>query len=92
VRYRTKPVGVEAVQWTGENRREVEAIDPDHVAYYRLTNSFLIDAVSGCEQVGVGCYIVKREDGGLCKYANADFYATFEPASPDTDAEARDPA
>jgi hypothetical protein len=81
-KYRTKQVEVEAVQWTGENRAEVEALEPDHVAYYRLTNSFLIDTPdtsTGCEQVGVGDYVVKGADGSLRRLQDEAFYQQYEP-------------
>lgn len=81
-KYRRKPEEVKAVQWTGENREEVEALDPEHVTYYAYTNSFLIDTpdtTSGCEQVPLGFYVVQTEAGTLHRWADEDFYQTFEP-------------
>lgn len=81
-RFRTKPEEVEAVQWTGTNREEVEALDPDHIAYYRLTDSFLFDtpeSYSGCDMLGLNDYLIKGADGLLRRLKSWEFDAKYEP-------------
>jgi hypothetical protein len=81
-RFRTKPEEVEAVQWMGDNREEVEALDPDHIAYYRHTDSFLFDtpeAHSGCDALRLTEYLVKGADGILRRLKDWEFDARHEP-------------
>jgi hypothetical protein len=63
-RYRKKPVEVEAVQWTGENREEVDAVvgrafDPRFVAV-------------------PGDWIILDPDLGVTSLSPKDFEATYE--------------
>lgn len=63
IKYITKPVIVEAVQWDGHNEEAIKTL--------------LGDAV-GIDMIPVGCYIVKTGDGSLQAYTEKDFHDRFQ--------------
>lgn len=75
-RFRKKLVEVEAVQWTGENRREVEA--------FAGANLVFSDDGRGirmwCGIANPGDYIYRDFDGSRRCSPPASFEATYEPA------------
>ena len=72
-RYRKKSVEVEAVQWTGENREEVEALTGGKGTV--SGPSFLLPTGTA----DVGDYIVHSQYGTFFPCPNEEFHATYEP-------------
>lgn len=73
-RYRKKPVEVEAVQWTGENREEVEAfLGADFKCSDRGAIHF------GYQAASKGDFITRDEDGALEAFTGRIFQATYQP-------------
>jgi hypothetical protein len=63
MKWKTKPVEVVAVQWTGENVQEIE-------------ESFGV--VAGLDTLEIGFYIVRNAKGRLEVYSPSAFYETHE--------------
>lgn len=67
-KYRKKPVEIEAIQWTGENAKEILAFAKD--SYIDKDNYTLkIDTLEGTHIASRGDYIIKGVKGELypCK-------------------------
>ena len=65
IKYITKPVIVEAVQWTGHNQKAIET----------LLES---DEIQGLDNLPVGAFIVKLEDNSFISYTEKDFHNKFQ--------------
>ena len=70
--YRKKPVIIEAVQWTGDNRKEI--FDFCEKSFFSLGNGssdiqLKISTLEGIMTASIGDYIIKDVDGKfyLCK-------------------------
>lgn len=55
-KYRTKPVEIEAVEWTGDNREEVEHFVGSD---YYVNGALFIETREGDMQASIGDYIIK---------------------------------
>jgi hypothetical protein len=89
-RWRTIPVEVDAIQWTGDNYREVagllERAGVYSVASTSLANDELaIHLPDGDIYVPLGDWIVCSGDGQLRLVPDAEFGKSFEPAPPTPD-------
>lgn len=86
MKYRKKPVVIEAVRWTGENRKEIEAFcGANRVTFVKLSLSTVRHAV--CVSVhGVklyaipGDYIVKDTTGVCYPFVSDIFEEMYEEA------------
>ena len=79
--YRKKPVVVEAVQWTGENRAEMcEFIDPE-VFDIKPKEGLIIHTLEGDHHASPGDYIIKGVNGEFYPCKPDIFAKTYEPAT-----------
>ena len=79
--YRKKPVVVEAVQWTGENRAEMcEFIDPE-VFEIKPKEGLIIHTLEGDHHASPGDYIIKGVNGEFYPCKPDIFAKTYEPAT-----------
>ena len=76
MRYRKKPVIIEAVQWTGENLMEIREFAHPKV---RFQNSLFVDTLEGRMKADVGDYIIKGVAGEFYPCKPDIFLATYEP-------------
>ena len=77
-RFRSKPVLIEAVKFTGENVAEIQELVPD--AWVTNTGSLEVGTLGGPAHAQPGDWVVKYATGGLLVLVPAAFEAEFEPA------------
>lgn len=77
MKYRKKPVVIEAVQWTGDNLKEVDEFMG--VKYIEVdTNAILIQTLEGDMLASIGDYIIKGVQGEFYPCKPDIFKATYE--------------
>lgn len=80
-KYRKKPVVIEAVQWTGDNRKEVLAFMNKSEEFSRTTGKGLfIDSLEGLTTASPGDFIIKGVKGEFYPCKPDIFEATYEEA------------
>lgn len=69
MKYRKKPVVIEAVQWTGKNQTEIDKFCGMNVVWSEDKKMFLVLTFEGAMLVSVSDYIIKGVNGEyyLCK-------------------------
>ena len=77
-KYVKKPIEVEAIQWTGDNAREIEEFTNWRACQNIYGKSMVIETLEGEMEVVVGDYIIKGASGE-CYPCKADiFKETYE--------------
>ena len=76
MRYRKKPVEIEAVQWTGENLEEIKKFAGNSLTY--IEQHVIIETLEGCRRVNKGDYIIKGIAGEFYPCKPDIFKATYE--------------
>lgn len=79
--FRKKPVVIEAVQWTGENKTEIQSFCPviqDGAPF--KTPALFIDTAEGVMRADVGDWIIRGVKGEFYPCKPDIFAATYEPA------------
>lgn len=76
MKYRKKPVVIEAVQWTGSNRSEVLEFSP--VAFWGDNTGLKISTLEGALHASEGDWIIKGVQGEFCPCKPDIFTATYE--------------
>lgn len=82
-KYVKKPIPIEACQWTGSNRSEINAFAPKMTSYvYTLGDlnppQLTIHSLEGDERAKVGDYIVKGIRGEIYVCDKSIFEETYE--------------
>jgi hypothetical protein len=78
VRYRKKPVEIDAIRWTGENGDEIESWSEGQV---RCGDTFaVVRTLEGEMRGNVGDWIIRGVQGEYYACKNDIFVATYEPA------------
>lgn len=77
VRYRKKPVEIEAVQWTGENLEEIEEFAKGALVHRGPVN-IAISMLEGLMRASKGDYIIKGIAGEFYQCKPDIFKATYE--------------
>lgn len=82
MKYRKKPVEVEAIKYDGDNINEVAAFVGDQFAGQHATNSdyYEIETLEGVMTASIGDYIIKGVQGEFYPCKPDIFYATYDPA------------
>ena len=81
MKYRKKPVVIEAVQWTGENHAEMcEFIDPE-VLEIKPKEGVVIRTLEGEHHASPGDYIIKGVNGEFYPCKPGIFVKTYESAA-----------
>lgn len=93
MKYRKKPVVVEAVQWTGENREEIRKFCNNRGVFFtpvrqdtegRVTKwRLLIDSLEGLMYAETGGYIIKGVNGEYYPCKPDVFAKTYEAVEDD---------
>ena len=76
MKYRKKPVVIEAVQWTGDNEKEV--YDFTRGEYYITRGELFIETLEGDMLASVGDFIIKGVKGEFYPCKPDIFEATYE--------------
>jgi len=85
VKFRKKPVVIEAIRWTGENYNEImefTGIDPLHMN--PNTNGIFIETLEGRHEASVGDWIIRGIKGEYYPIKNDIFEATYEQVNEDS--------
>lgn len=81
MKYRKKPVVIEAVQWTGENLKEMRYFTGKPLLFFDShSRSFIIETLEGDMVASVGDYIIKGVQGEFYPCKPDIFEATYEEA------------
>ena len=77
-KYVKKPIEVEAVQWTGDNAKEIQVFVKGFVfGHEHDKNLFIVTFKSGMN-VNIGDYIIKGVNGGFYSCKPDIFKKTYE--------------
>lgn len=80
--YRKKPIEVYAIQWTGENKDEVQEFCGDKARFGRYISSdhlcLVIDTLEGMHNAAVGDYIIRGVNGEFYPCKPDIFKKTYE--------------
>jgi hypothetical protein len=77
MKYRKKPVVIDAVEWTGKNGRAVGTF-LEHATWRAEGVRIVIETVEGEVTASPGWWIVKDGDGEFCTCKSSVFEATYE--------------
>jgi len=77
MKYRKKPVVIEAVQWTGKNKREIANFMQGCISQ---GGSLFISTLEGQMTASVGDWVIKGVKGELYPCKDEIFRMTYEPA------------
>lgn len=82
MKYRKKPVVIEAIQWTGNNRQDVIGFIPDeHILSPIQTQcEFMVGTLEGQHIASVGDYIIRGVKGEYYPCKPDIFEMTYEAA------------
>lgn len=83
-KYRKKPVVIEAIQWTGDNKNDISnELGGDTGDYYFTPDGELfIHTLEGIMKASVGDYIIKGVKGEFYPCKPDIFEATYEKVEP----------
>lgn len=92
MKYRKKPVVIEAVQWTGENHRDMfdfltgktneymtTSGDNFYIDHSKVRGGLIIKTLEGEHIAGIGDYIIKGVNGEFYPCKPDIFAKTYEP-------------
>lgn len=81
MKYRKKPVVIEAVQWDGENPAQVVVLAKDNIRLieWNEDNSLTIKTLEGGMKADIGDFIIKGVKGELYPCKPDIFEQTYEP-------------
>lgn len=77
MKYKKKPVVIEAVEWTGSNVSDMEEFASTKVEY-TLDNCLIVDTLEGVMKANIGDFIVKGIQGEFYPCKPDIFEATYE--------------
>lgn len=80
LKYRKKPVVIEAVQWDGYNIEEIQSLESDRELHYFEGGELIICTLEGNHHASVGDYIIKGVHGELYPCKPDIFAETYEAA------------
>lgn len=78
MKYRKKPVVVEAVQWTGKNQTEIDKFCGMNVVWSENKKMFLVLTLEGTMLASIGDYIIKGVNGEFYPCKPDIFEKTYE--------------
>lgn len=78
MKYRKKPITIEAVQWTGRNIEEIERFTGNKARYNLVLNTFEIETLEGTMIANVDDYIIKGVKGEFYPCKPDIFEQTYE--------------
>ena len=78
MKYRKKPVVIEAIQWTGKNKDEIRSFVGKSLDYLATTNVVRIITLEGLMGANIGDYIIKGVNGEFYPCKPDIFEKTYE--------------
>lgn len=78
MKYRKKPIIIEAVQWTGENIKEIEHFTRGKARYNLWVDTFEIKTLEGTMVASIGDYIINDVKGEYYPCKPDIFEQTYE--------------
>lgn len=78
MKYRKKPVVIEAVRWTGKNQTEIDKLCGMKVVWSENKKCFLILTLEGTSLASMGDYIIKGVNGEFYPCKPDIFEKTYE--------------
>jgi hypothetical protein len=78
MKFRKKPVVIEAVQWTGENLEELRAFVPEEFRHNKIHEPMGIWTLEGVMTIKEGDWIIKGVEGEFYPCKPDIFEATYE--------------
>ena len=78
MKYRKKPIIVEAVQWTGNNKIEIQHFMDRYVDEILISSQLIIPTLEGDHFASVGDYIIKGVHGEFYPCKPDIFEKTYE--------------
>lgn len=78
MKYKKKPVIIEAVQWTSRNIEEIERFTGNKARYNLVLNTFEIETLEGIMIANVDDYIIKGIKGEFYPCKPDIFEQTYE--------------
>ena len=75
-KYRKKPVVIDAIQWTGENRQEIREFARNCVDF--VSDTVIIDTLEGTMRADEGDYIIRGIQGEYYPCKPDIFEETYE--------------
>ena len=82
MKFRKKPVVIDAIQWTGKNLEELRQwMSPDYPAWGTVTNpdALIIQTLEGNHHARIGDWIIKGVHGEFYPCKSDIFEKTYEP-------------
>lgn len=80
MKYRKKPLVIDAIQYTGENVNEIVIkLGMEEISCDLLSNDLLIDTLEGEMRCSVGDYVIKGIKGEFYPCKEDIFLQTYEP-------------
>lgn len=76
MKFRKKPVEIDAIQWNGVNDDRISLFCPDVIFYQ---GEYFIDTLEGWMRLPEGCWIIKGIKGEFYSCKPDIFEATYEP-------------
>lgn len=78
MKYRKKPIVVEAIRWTGKNQTEIDKFCGMKVVWSKNNKTFLVLTREGTMLASMGDYIIKGVNGEFCPCKPDVFAKTYE--------------
>lgn len=80
MKYKKKPVAIDAIQWTGDNIDELRELDGFTEVHARLGDKLIIHTLEGDHRADIGDYIIRGVRGEFYPCKKDIFEETYEPA------------
>lgn len=80
MKYRKKPIVVEAVRWTGENYKEINDFCEENDLWSSDKKALFINGLEGIMNAEIGDYIIKGVNGEFYPCNPDGFAKTYERA------------
>ncbi len=81
MKFRKKPVVIEAIMWTGTNWDDIYIFSPYGITHVMLTDALVIDTLEGKMCAQKGDWIIKGVKGEFYPCKPDIFEATYEPVN-----------
>jgi hypothetical protein len=77
-KYRKKPVAIEAVQWVGDNLKDLRCMDGFNAVHTCFLGDLIIKTLEGAVTASVGDYIIRGVNGEFYPCKPDVFEKTYE--------------
>jgi len=84
MKFRKKPIVIEAVLWNGSNHEDVMELSNFGITIYERSHTCRIQTLEGDMTAGVGDWIIKGITGEIYSCKSDIFEQTYEPVEEET--------